>query len=126
MDELSTQDRPSFPPPPVWGWGQKGGQLEPPLPPSPLTRGEMGGVTGVSQLTGLQSPPPSNSSTTQVAAGPTPSRLLSLFEECVEYGVWARLETYRKRGAVLIGFNCELEVVPTSAAAATPAKGISR
>ena len=51
-------------------------------------------------------PPPSNSSTT--AAGPTPSRLFSLFEECVEHGIWASLETFTRRGEVCVDFSCRL------------------
>ena len=51
--------------------------------------------------------------------GPTPSRLLSLFKECVDNGVWARLETYKRRsGAVCIDFNCQIV-----ATAATSANG---
>jgi hypothetical protein len=62
-------------------------------------------------------PPPSNSSTTQTA-GPTPSRLLSLFKECVDNGVWARLVTYRRRGTICVDFNCQIEVSPTAGATA--------
>jgi len=51
------------------------------------------------------SPLPSNSSHT---AGPTPSRLLSLFEECLKHGVRAKLETYRRRGTVCVDFSCQV------------------
>jgi hypothetical protein len=51
-------------------------------------------------------PPPSNSPTS--AAGPTPSRLFSLFEECVANGVWASLETFTRRGEVCVDFSCRV------------------
>jgi len=37
-----------------------------------------------------------------------PSHLLSFFEECVEHGVWASLETYKRRGVVVVNFSCQL------------------
>ena len=64
-----------------------------------------GGVSN-QHLTGQPPPPPSNS--TLRAAGPTPSRLLALFEECGQHGVWASLETYRSRGEVFYDFLCRV------------------
>ena len=72
-----------------------------------------GGVTN-HHLTDQPTPPPSNS--TLRAAGPTPSRLLALFEECGQHGVWASLETYRSRGEVWYDFSCRVRANPRTAA----------
>ena len=69
-------------------------------------------------LTGQPTPPPSN--IMLLAAGPSPSRLLALFEECGQHGVWASLETYRSRGEVWYDFSCHVRAYPHTVA------GISR
>ena len=72
-----------------------------------------GGIWNQSSARQPTGPLPHLPTSTSQAAGPTPSRLLSLFEECVEHGIWATLETYKRRGKVSIDFCCSLNVVPT-------------
>jgi len=88
------------------------------------TGGDSGATSGgVGQETGLPPPPPSNSSSSQPAVGPTPSRLLKLFKECVDNGVWAKLVTYKtRRGCSLIEFNCRVAVATAGSPSATGEK----
>ena len=101
-------------PPPHLGAGVKGWSTGP--SPSPLSphyegnRGDGGPPQGKTTIHGglTGPPPPSLTNSTSQAAGLNTSRLFSLFEECVEHGVWATIETFRHRGAVCIDFSCRL------------------
>jgi hypothetical protein len=75
-----------------------------------------GGITQ-HQLTGQSSP---LFSSTLPAAGLDPSRLLALFKECVDNGVWASLETIRRRGAVSVEFCCRLEATTSASSDQAP------
>ena len=66
-----------------------------------------GGITQ-QQPTGQRLPPSTNSSTPP-STGPTTSRLLTLFKECVDHGVWASLETVERRGIISVEFCCRLQ-----------------
>ena len=85
---------------------------------SPLAMTATGGDGGASggepenpaRLTGPR-PPPLNANSTPQTASLTTSRLFSLFEECVEHGIWARLETFKQRGVACVDFSCRLRTV---------------
>ena len=56
--------------------------------------------------------PPTAETSIPPTTGPNTNRLLALFTECVESGVRATLETYKKRGAVHIDFFCSIVASP--------------
>ena len=79
--------------------------------------GASGGCISQHQLAG-QSP---HSFSTRPAAGLTHSRLLDLFQECVDNGFWASLETNRRRGgAVVVDFRCRIEATSSAAVNQAP------
>ena len=69
--------------------------------------GDSGAPSGELQDQHLTVPPPPPGSSA-VRTGPTPSRLLALFEECVEHGIWASLESFTSRGEVVVDFSCRV------------------
>jgi len=72
------------------------------------TGGESGASTTRSQLqTGFLPSSPTNSSI-PASAGPTTAHLLALFQECVDAGIWASLETQTWRGVVNVDFCCSI------------------
>jgi len=74
-------------------------------PPPPA----MGAATGGSHhlQTGFHPSPPTTSSTPP-PAGPTTARLLALFKECVDSGIWASLETVTRQGVINVDFCCSI------------------
>lgn len=66
-----------------------------------------GGIRRQSLTSQLPPRPPPVCSTSQ-SSGPTTSRLFALFEECVNHGVRAKLETYRQQGVICVDFSCHI------------------
>ena len=56
----------------------------------------------------VQQPATSPASSNQPALT-APSRLFALFEECVNNGLWAKLETSRRRGMLCVDFSCQIQ-----------------
>ena len=81
--------------------------------------GPSGGGILNNQLTGKS--PPTSSRSVHPAAGLNTSRLLALFEECVDQGVWASLETVTRQGAVNLEFCCRIEANQLASRAADQA-----
>ena len=77
-----------------------------------LTGGEGGASRGGSwqQSLTVQQPSPPPASSTNQSAGTALSRLFALFEESVNNGVQAKLETYRRREAVCVDFTCRIVI----------------
>ena len=88
----------------------------PPIDMGASTGGD-GGASGGGIQQCLTGQPPHTNTSIPAVTGPTLSRLQALFAECVDNGVWASLETVKKRGSVRVEFFCSITtaVLPANA-----------